>query len=433
MHCQVDQLKGTIMGKKELLLCVTMCVKRLGKLQLPLKIRVVGMESRPLEVVMTGIGVCVYLYVCMFMLFTTNTGIGPRLDIPSDDINWGNIPVLTSTKSDVIVRNTGLIPAHIRPIVGKKGGPFTIPATHKDILLEPNVEVAIPVFAYLNDCCGFKDQIVLMVDDAPDVKISLNAKGTGTTLWCDHSLSHVELGPNFSQRPCQHSFVLVNRGPKAQTLIWSNEEEEGKKKEKKDSKDAKEDEGPKSIFRVEPDKGTLEPGAHMTFSIIGVCVWVCVLVYVYVCVSVCLCVTFTPAGLSPKEGFQSQKILGKVTVERAQMVAFEMLVDSHFINPLLQMSKPLVSYSWTCVPPPLPALKNCNAFGQVHPRVALPPPLAGIHHRHQHLQALPLLHHEDRNSLLMPPRRHLLGARSQHRRQHQLRAGMEGRPLQRCR
>ncbi len=85
----------------------------------------------------------------------------------------------------------------------------------------------------------------------------------------------------------------------------------------------------------------------MTFSIIGVWVWECVLVYTYVCVSVCLCVTFSPAGLSPKEGFQSQKILGKVTVERAQMVAFEMLVDSHFINPLLQMSKPLVSYSWT--------------------------------------------------------------------------------------
>ena len=65
MRCQVDQLKGTIMGKKELLLCVTMCVKRLGKLQLPLKIRVVGMESRPLEVVMTGIGMCLREFLCV--------------------------------------------------------------------------------------------------------------------------------------------------------------------------------------------------------------------------------------------------------------------------------------------------------------------------------------------------------------------------------
>jgi len=296
----VDQQKGTIMGKKELLLCVTMCVKRLGKLQLPLKIRVVGMESRPLEVVMTGIG------------------IGPRLVIPSDDINWGSIPVLQSTKCDVIVRNTGLISAHIRPIVGRKGGPFTIPASHKDILLEPNVDVAIPVFAYLNDCAGFKDQLVLMVDDGPDIKISLNAKGTGTTLWCDHQLSHVELGPNFSQRPCQHSFVLVNRGPKAQQLTWSNQEEDSKKKEKKDAKD--DEEKTKSIFRIEPDKSTLEPGAHATFTIIG---------------------------LSPKEGFVSQKILGKVSVDRNQMLAFEMLVDSTFVNPLLQMSKPQLSYNWT--------------------------------------------------------------------------------------
>jgi hypothetical protein len=36
--------------------------------------------------------------------------------------------------------------------------------------------------------------------------------------------------------------VLVNRGPKAQQLTWSNEEDDSKKKEKKDAKDAKDDE-----------------------------------------------------------------------------------------------------------------------------------------------------------------------------------------------
>ena len=71
--------------------------------------------------------------------------------------------------------------------------------------------------------------------DGRTFTISLSAEGTGTTIVSDPPLlPGVDLGPHFSNGPCQHQFKLTNKGRRMQALSWTTEGFSAMRKKKLD-------------------------------------------------------------------------------------------------------------------------------------------------------------------------------------------------------
>lgn len=72
--------------------------------------------------------------------------------------------------------------------------------------------------------CRFSDKLHISIADGTAFTVALLAEGRGTTIVSQPPLlAGVDLGPHFSNGPCQHQFRLTNHGRRMQALSWTTE------------------------------------------------------------------------------------------------------------------------------------------------------------------------------------------------------------------
>mmetsp|Transcript_4036 Transcript_4036/g.9628 ORF Transcript_4036/g.9628 Transcript_4036/m.9628 type:complete len:4944 (+) Transcript_4036:104-14935(+) len=313
-HCvasfRVDQVKGLIPPNGETVIAVTFMAQRLGKLKLPLQFKIVGSPEPPVEV------------------FLQCVGIGPRLVVkPKEGLQWGATPVLRPSERKLKLLNDSLIPAEYRMFLMKKNSLFRV--QHKEGVIAAGDTLEVAVGVTLNETHTFKDDLVVVVTEGEDISIPLTAKGVGTTIYCEHPLDTVHFGNQFTSKPCRREFTLINKGTKVQTLLWTNvtatkarldaEKALATEKDSEARKKKREDSAPQTVFVVEPDKVSLQPGEQYTLVI---------------------------NAMSSKMGTMSEKISCRATLDKVQKVIFETMLVGEFVNPVLEFSTPALSFDY---------------------------------------------------------------------------------------
>ena len=276
--------KGTIDAHGKISIPVSLTCEKLGKINLPLMVRISGSEKPALN--------CALCAQC----------IGPNvvLDPPQEEgINWGPTPCLTDTTRTLKITNDSLIPAPFRCYFKNPRSVFRVDTNSG--MLAPQESIEITLTAHLDDTITHKESLNILVHEGASISFPLVAKGTGTTLFCVENIANIDFGFQFTTNQCERRYLVQNRGRRAQTLQWHNktkiETDErqrsewvhqmkehklsgagkkgedggkgggGKKKGKK--KAPPEPEPMTPVFSVEPEEVELKPGTACYFSIYG--------------------------------------------------------------------------------------------------------------------------------------------------------------------
>ncbi|EKX37002.1 hypothetical protein GUITHDRAFT_78541 [Guillardia theta CCMP2712] len=315
---ELDYSKGTIEPYSQRVLTVSFTTERLDKVQLPMFFVVVGKEEHPLEV------------QCIAR------GIGPRLTLTPTKLNWGDIDVLKDSEKTVKVKNDSLVPAEFRALVMKRNSRFRVDAS--SATLSPGEATTIKVVANLDDTQHMKDELCLVVKEGGEIKVPLLARGIGTTIRAKElelgKQPEVDMGKQFTCRPCCRSFMITNDGPKPQTLSWYNlsahetltklkalnaENDANKKGKKKDDAELSVPEFFHAEINGLREPYMLEPGASALVEIIG---------------------------MSKKAGRVTEKLSCKSKMEKEQRDIIVLTVTTDFIDPACDFSQPSLSFDF---------------------------------------------------------------------------------------
>ncbi|KAM6946364.1 hydrocephalus-inducing protein homolog [Aplochiton taeniatus] len=178
--------------------------KMVGRLQHTAHIAVFGQEQPPLEVVLSCIGE------------------GPVLHIPTTELDFGRIPVLTNITRTLELANQSPIPAHFSARMVRGRSRWRVEPVEGRVPPEGRLELRL--VARLDDTLAFQERLLLDVRHSQTLCIQLRAVGTGTTIVADRPLApSLDLGSHFSSGPCQYHFRLTNRGRRTHQLYWTTE------------------------------------------------------------------------------------------------------------------------------------------------------------------------------------------------------------------
>ncbi len=270
--------KGTIDARGSVSIPVTLTCEKLGKINLPLQVRVSGSEKPALT--------CALCSQC----------VGPNmvLDPPQDTgIDWGPTPCLTDTEKTLVLTNDSLIPAPFRCYFKNPRSVFRVDINSG--MLAPQESITLTITAHLDDTITHKEALNILVHEGASIAYPLVGRGTGTTLYCAEDIANIGFGFQFSASQCERRYLVQNRGRRAQTLQWTNktkidndeaahrdwvhkmkeiklagnkkDEKTGKKKKKQ--KPPPEPEPRPAVFSVEPEEVELKPGTACWFSVYG--------------------------------------------------------------------------------------------------------------------------------------------------------------------
>ena len=274
--------KGTIDAHGQISIPVSLTCEKLGKINLPLIVRISGSEKPALN--------CALCAQC----------IGPNVVLdPSQEegINWGPTPCLTDTTRKLKITNDSLIPAPFRCYFKNPRSVFRVDVNSG--MLAPQESIEITLTAHLDDTITHKESLNILIHEGASISFPLVAKGTGTTLFCVEDIANVDFGYQFTANQCERRYLVQNRGRRAQVLQWhnktkiesdekaradwvhemkehklsggsKNDNQGGKGSKKKSKKKAPPEPEPMvPVFSVEPEEVELKPGTACYFSIYG--------------------------------------------------------------------------------------------------------------------------------------------------------------------
>jgi hydrocephalus-inducing protein len=201
-----------IPAKGEQLVEFVLDVERLGRIQLPVTIKVAGSRSPPLQCTLDCFAMGPSL---QFQVM----GVMPEL---ADEaaITWGKVPVLAEHEYTLHMYNPTLISADVKAFIEGKASMFAVDTP--ELRLEPGGTADIRVACNLDEVQPFKDVLHMMVTDGADNCIPLSAVGIGNTVVCEELPALIDLGNQFTNRAFTREYVLRNEGRKSHTLVWSN-------------------------------------------------------------------------------------------------------------------------------------------------------------------------------------------------------------------
>jgi hydrocephalus-inducing protein len=276
---------------------------------------------------------------------------------------------LIDSHRSVTLTNDSKIPAPYRTFI--KGARSKFRVDVREGTLAPGESVTLTVTANCDDAGTHSDELHVIVAEGEGRRVTLSAKGTGTTIWCDDDLSTLQFGTVFSSAPCVRCITVENKGRKQQTIQWVNETNQAVKAAAVASKgtkakaaaaaaaallakdgttavDATDDSGAvitgtavdttaaagsstavvikpglTPVFTVTPVEIELRPRTAVTFTFRG---------------SSAVCGTIT-------ETLVCQALVGKEKTPPKQV--FKTEVTAEFVSPLLQFSAPSLSFSYT--------------------------------------------------------------------------------------
>jgi hypothetical protein len=209
-------------------------IKRLGQVNFPIFIKIIGSDEQPHAIDISAVG------------------IGPSVILSSTDINFGKIPVLKETTSILTLSNESPIVAHFTAFTTSDHSVFTVEPNSGVIAAKSTA--SLTVTAYLDDCLKFGDVMRVGIKSGGVQEVSLQARGFGSTITFPESLRAVSFGDFFSNRPCSQVFTLTNKGRRNQYVQWAPEDK------RHGNKGATERETEPPIFTVTPNRFLLRPG-----------------------------------------------------------------------------------------------------------------------------------------------------------------------------
>ncbi len=251
--------RGSIEPRSELSVPITLVGDRLGKVNIPLLVKVSGTEQPPMKATIEVRGglleacccrrsACVahawvvphelHMPLALRALFALvipaypcrsrhvvpcppvdhsalqATVVGPRVVASVEEVHFGKVQCLTDVTRTLSLHNASLIPAPFKTFVKTTRSKFKV-----DILegvLAPDERVTLTVTCNLDDALPHKDELHVVVTDGDNLAVTLKAIGVGTTLHCDHDVSTVDFGHVFTSNVCEQTFVMENKGRRVQ-------------------------------------------------------------------------------------------------------------------------------------------------------------------------------------------------------------------------
>eukprot|EP00698_Gefionella_okellyi_P022526 TRINITY_DN7486_c0_g1_i1.p1 TRINITY_DN7486_c0_g1~~TRINITY_DN7486_c0_g1_i1.p1 ORF type:complete len:4186 (-),score=1237.39 TRINITY_DN7486_c0_g1_i1:99-12656(-) len=294
-----DNPKGTIAARSEQAVNITIEAESLGTISIPAFFTIVGAQYPALAVELVA------------------QAVGPTVKFAKDVLDFGKVPVLIPQQLRLGLVNTSVIAAEFRVFTKTKNSVFTVEP--REGVLQPHETIQLVVTAHLNEVMRFKDTLTALITDGEVTNCLMSALGLGTALFCADDISTIDFGDQWTNQECIREFTLENKGRKTQALQWSVP--------KKDLEAMKEP----VVFDIVPERVTLPPMTAQVFVLRGYTVKPQDAVEVFTC--------------RATEGRNSKPI-------------YEVNVRASFSNPLLQFSRPSMSFVYTWAPENPPTLMS---------------------------------------------------------------------------
>ncbi|DAZ93738.1 TPA: hypothetical protein N0F65_007364 [Lagenidium giganteum] len=335
------QFTGAIRPEQKIELEVFLSCEKLGSIRLPMSVSIAGSTEVPMSVTLTAVGT------------------GPKVLLDQQEISWGNCSCLVDHERILRMTNTSLIPAPYKTFIRSARSKFQV--DQKEGTLPPGESLDLVLIANLDDTIVFKDQLYVLVTEGENLVVPLSIKGVGTTMWSQSDLRVIDFGHQMTNKECEWSCTLENKGKRAQVLTWVNkaapkpklnDEPRAKKtgtstmQKSSSSTSSNASTGSKAgsgnnngATRSGGDNGGNETEEEMAvFSVFPGTIELkprtaCVFVF---------------KGLAIKPGLVSEELVceTKVGKEKGIKIAFVTEIRGNFLNPALQPSASLLSFSY---------------------------------------------------------------------------------------
>ncbi|QDZ25387.1 hypothetical protein HOP50_17g79270 [Chloropicon primus] len=321
----------------------TLKTTRLGRINLPVLIDIVGSGDKPpLEVVLAS------------------RSMGPVLEFSSGpdakevvkSIEFGKIPVLQDFQYHLYMHNPSLIPAEFKTFIASKDSAFSVDI--REGSLQPQESCMLTVTVHVDETMKFLDELHVLILEGDDVCIPLSASGTGTTIRCEELESNMvadidavntklEFGSQLTNSKFTMEVVLQNMGRRSQNIQWRQNlellsavpsmQDKGKQtaaagfksnnasmnsamlalaaiNSMKSGIDAMAEER-EPMFTVTPDRIKIPPKTACTFTV---------------------------SGMSPQPGLVEEYLTCEVLAGKTVKPLFDVLVSADVAHPLLEFS-----------------------------------------------------------------------------------------------
>eukprot|EP00762_Andalucia_godoyi_P000512 ANDGO_05257.mRNA.1 Hydin len=228
---------------------------------------------------------------------------GPIIESSSSSIDFGKVAVLQEHSKPVSLVNRSPVDAQFSCAVKNSGSPFRVDVTRG--VVPAHGTFILHAFVVPDESMAFRDELVIDFEFSDSLHVRLAAVGHGSCLVTNLPENKINFGPQFTNKSLCHTFVLENRGRKAQNVSFAPE------KTKSDSS--------ARLFRMEPEFLTVPPGQFVNVGVVG---------------------------LSKKSGAVEEIIPIKVEADRRWRPVSEVRVVSNFVVPVLQFSSPSAQFSY---------------------------------------------------------------------------------------
>ncbi len=302
---------GTVPARGTATVTVSFKAMQLGPISVPLHVKISGQNTPPLLIELEA------------------QGSGPVIETSAPGgMDWGRVPCLTPAQRVLQLTNISTIPAPFKTFIKGARSKFSVDV-HEGLLL-PGENTSLVLTADLDDTTPHKDELHLLVTEGDSIVVPLRAFGTGTTMFCEHDLSLVDMGEVWTNQTCTRQFMLENKGRRPQALSWVNATQrdallDAKRAARKTGGSSARQEATKlrkeAVFSVQPPSATLQPRTAVLFTFQGNC-------------------------KRPGEVEEVLECFAKVADERGGSVVFTATTKAHFMHPIVKMDPPSLQFEY---------------------------------------------------------------------------------------
>ncbi|KAK9824158.1 hypothetical protein WJX72_008157 [[Myrmecia] bisecta] len=189
---------------------VELCTSRLGRIQLPLKVKVLGSRKAPLECIIGAVSAGASLVF----------GEDPASRVAKPEVVFGSVEVLKDTTVLLHAYNPSLIPACFKTFIEGRDSPFTVEP--REGILQPADSLPLKLTINLDEVRAARDTLHVLVAEGEDIAVPLAATGTGQTVTCAEIADGLDFGHQFTGRKFSREVVVRNQGRRPVVLNWTN-------------------------------------------------------------------------------------------------------------------------------------------------------------------------------------------------------------------
>uniref|UniRef100_A0A6P7FKJ2 Hydrocephalus-inducing protein-like n=1 Tax=Diabrotica virgifera virgifera TaxID=50390 RepID=A0A6P7FKJ2_DIAVI len=191
-------------------------------------------EICPGDIVEVNLTICTYVpglheYPLMFtmkgeeipkeMCKIKCNGQGPVVSYIPDELNFGNVTLLTTKIKKLKLLNDSPIPAIIKIKIQPPGA---IKLSHYDFVIPPEDEKIIECEMYLKDNVKITSQLLLNIEHGEQLSVNIFAEGVGYSILCEPLLQpEYSFGAQLTHRVAKILINLTNLGRKYYRLFWT--------------------------------------------------------------------------------------------------------------------------------------------------------------------------------------------------------------------